>query len=156
MDSSDNSSTGLELVSAAFRESASIPEQYSCKGQNVSPPLNILNVPEKARSLALIMHDPDAPSGDYVHWIMWAIPATTETMAANSVPVGAIQGLNSADQNKYMGPCPPSGTHRYVFEIYALDTTLGLPAETTRDQLKDSMKGHIIEQHTLTGTFFAS
>ena len=153
----DSTTTGLQIISPAFREGAAIPIQYSCKGQNVSPPLNILNVPDDAKSLALIMHDPDAPSGDYVHWTMWDIPTSTETIAAHSVPTGAVQGRNSHHENKYMGPCPPAGTgvHRYMFELYALDTSLSLPPETTRDQLKRAMEGHILEQHTLTGTFSA-
>lgn len=150
-----STTTGLQLISQVFRDGAPIPVQYSCKGQSVNPPLNIMNVPTGAQSLALIMHDPDAPVGDYVHWTIWDIPADTETISANSVPMGAIQGLNSNDENKYMGPCPPSGTHRYMFELYALDTSLSLPAETTRDQLKKAMEGHIIDQHTLTGTFSA-
>jgi len=151
-----SSATGLQIISPVFKEGGPIPIQYSCRGQNVSPPLNIMSVPPGAQSLALIMHDPDAPMGDYVHWTIWDIPTRTETIPANSVPTGAVQGRNSSDQNKYMGPCPPSGTHRYMFELYALDKTLSLPAETTRDQLEDAIKDHVIEQHTLTGTFSAS
>jgi Raf kinase inhibitor-like YbhB/YbcL family protein len=154
-DNNNSETTAMQIISPAFRDGAAIPFQYTCKGQNVSPPFNFLNVPEAAQSLALIMHDPDAPVGDYVHWTMWDIPSNTETIAANSVPVGAIQGRNSNNENKYMGPCPPSGTHRYIFELYALDKTLGVPKETTRDQLKQTMEGHIIEQNNLTGTFSA-
>lgn len=150
---SSSKSGNMQVVSPAFRDGSSVPVQYSCKGQNVSPPLNFLGVPASAKSLAFIMHDPDAPSGDYVHWTMWDISTDTGTIAANSVPMGAIQGLNSSNQNKYMGPCPPSGTHRYMFDLFALNKALGLPAKTTRDQLKKAMDGHIIEQNTLTGTF---
>jgi Raf kinase inhibitor-like YbhB/YbcL family protein len=147
----------MQIVSSVFRDGSPIPPQYTCKGQNVSPPLNFINIPGDSQSLALIMHDPDAVSGDYVHWTMWDIPAITDTVAANSVPVGAIQGLNSNNQNQYMGPCPPAGTgtHRYIFELYALDTSIGLPAKTTRDELMKAMDGHIIEQHSLAGTFSA-
>ena len=145
----------MQVVSPVFKEGAAVPAPYSCKGQNISPPLNFVSVPEGAKSLALIMHDPDAPSGDYVHWTVWDIPADTGTLAANSVPVGAIQGQNSAGQNKYMGPCPPSGTHRYMFELYALDTSLGLPAETERDDMLKAMEGRVIEKSTLTGVFSA-
>ena len=155
-DGNESTNSGLQIVSQVFRDGAPIPVQYSCRGQNVSPPFNIMNVSAGAKSLALIMHDPDAPVGDYVHWVMWDIPSNTETIAANSVPVGSVQGANSNGDNKYMGPCPPSGTHRYVFELYALDKTLGLPPNTTRDQLKKAMEGHIIEQHTLTGLFSSS
>ena len=146
----------MQIISPVFREGAGIPPQYSCKGQNVSPPLCFMDVPKKAKSLALIVYDPDAPGGDYVHWTMWDIPAGTEAIAANSVPVGAVQGVNSNSKNSYMGPCPPSGTHRYMFELYALDASLGLPSETKRDQLKKAMEGHILEQHTLSGNFSAA
>lgn len=145
----------LRLSSPAFSEGSPIPKQYSCDGQNISPPLDIANVPANAKSLALIMHDPDAPVGDYVHWTMWNIPIGIKTIAANSVPPGAIQGLNSNGQNKYIGPCPPSGTHRYMFELYALDTKLNLPATIQRDELLKAMDGHIIAKHTLSGTFSA-
>lgn len=151
------SSVKLQLISAAFRDGAQIPPPYTCKGQNVSPPLNILNVPKEARSLALIMHDPDAIGSDFVHWVMWDISASTDTINANSVPVGAIQGPNSSGQNRYMGPCPPAGTgiHHYLFELYALDITLSLPKETNREQLRQAMKEHIVAQYTLTGLFSA-
>lgn len=151
----DDNAEKLQIISAVFRDGASIPPQYSCRGNNVNPPLNFFNVPKSAQSLALIMHDPDAPMGDYVHWLMWDIPTDTETIAANSVPVGAVQGQNSNDQSSYTGPCPPSGTHRYIFELYALDTSLGLPATTNRDQLQSAMKGHILAEAKLTGTFTA-
>jgi Raf kinase inhibitor-like YbhB/YbcL family protein len=154
-DNNNDSKPGIQIISPAFRKGGSIPVQYTCKGQNVSPPLNILNGDPAVKSLALIMHDPDAPVGDYVHWTMWDIPTSTETIAANSVPTGAIQGLNSNNQNKYMGPCPPSGTHRYLFELYAVDKVLSLPANTTRDQLKQAMDNHILDQDVLIGTFAA-
>lgn len=149
--------TNLQLISPAFKEGENIPGQYTCKGSNVNPPLNIFNVPENTKSLALIMHDPDAVSGDFLHWLMWDIRPSTETIAANSVPVGARQGPNGMGKNIYMGPCPPagSGTHKYVFELFALDTTLSLDSETTRLQLEDSMKGHILQQTFLTGLFAA-
>lgn len=134
-----------------------MPEQYTCRGQNVNPPLNVFNVPPQAQSLALIMHDPDAPVGDFVHWLMWDVPANTETIAANSVPVGAVQGQNGTEEAKYIGPCPPkgTGTHRYMFELYALDTSLGLPSQTNRPQLEAAMKGHILDSTILTGIFAA-
>ena len=148
----------LQIISPAFGDAEPIPVQYTCKGQDISPPLNFINVPSGSASLVLIMHDPDAPSGDYVHWTMWDIPTNTETLAANSVPLGVVQGINSSGQNGYMGPCPPagSGTHRYIFELYAVDTTLSLPPETDRAALVNAMQGHIIDQHTLTGTFSAA
>ena len=159
MDSqSQTTSSSLKLVSQAFSDGAPIPMQYTCKGQNINPPLNIIGVPPQAKSLALIMHDPDAVSGDFVHWLMWDIPTSTETVAANSVPPGAIQGTNSANKSQYIGPCPPAGTgtHRYMFELYALDRPLtNLNMETNREQLQKAMEGHILAQHTLTGLFSA-
>src|SRR3989338_3483122 len=151
----DSSNTDLKLTSQVFAEGAPIPVQYTCKGQNINPPLNIMGVPPQAKSLALIMHDPDAVSGDFVHWLVWDIPASTETIAVNSLPAGAIQGLNSSGKNQYMGPCPPAGTgiHRYMFELYALDTNLGLPAGSSRAELEKVMQSHILAKHTLTGLF---
>lgn len=147
--------TGFQLMSPAFRESSSIPPQYTCKGQGVSPPLNILHCDPSAKSLALIMHDPDAPVGDYTHWLMWDIATSTETIAANSVPVGAVQGTNSNNKLGYMGPCPPSGQHRYMFELYCLDTSLGLESGSSRRQLEEALEGHVLASHTLTGMFAA-
>ena len=143
----------LEIISPVFRDGAAIPRQYSCKGQNVNPPLNIFNVPPKTQSLALIMHDPDAPSGDFLHWLMWDIPPGTESIAVNHVPIGAVQGRNGRGQNQYAGPCPPqgTGTHRYIFDFYALDASTNLPSGAARAQLEAAMKGHIIQQAKLTG-----
>lgn len=143
----------LRLTSPEFKQGAVIPPQYTCKGQDINPPLNIMGVPQTAKSLALIMHDPDAVGSDFTHWVVWDIPTNTETIAANSVPIGAIQGINGFGTNRYGGPCPPSGsgTHRYMFELYALDTTLSLNPDTSREKLQDIMKGHILAQYTLTG-----
>jgi Raf kinase inhibitor-like YbhB/YbcL family protein len=143
----------LQLSSPAFKHGEAIPIQYSCKGDDVNPPLNIMGVPQNAKSFALIMHDPDALGTDFVHWLVWDIPTGTQTIAANSVPVGAIQGKTGFGNNKYGGPCPPSGsgTHRYIFELYALDIPLSLSSDTSRDKLQDAMKGHIVAQNTLTG-----
>lgn len=149
---------GLQIISPVFREGSPIPEQYSCRGQNVNPPLNFFNVPPQAQSLALIMHDPDAVGGDFTHWLLWDIPANTETIAANSVPVGAVQGLNGSDQSGYTGPCPPpgTGTHRYIFELYALGKSLGLAQGTNRHSLEAAIKDNVLDSTTLTGIFSAS
>ncbi len=146
----------FQLISPAFAEGAEISAQYTCRGDNVSPPLVISGVPKGAKSLVLIMHDPDAvrvAGIDFVHWLMWDIPSSTETINASSVPVGAVQGPNSSAQKGYTGPCPPAGTgvHHYLFELYALDTALTLPPDTNRQKLEAAMDGHIIGRHTLTG-----
>lgn len=143
----------MQLTSPAFKNGDVIPEQYTCRGQNVNPQFNILNLPSETKSLALIMHDPDAPVGDFVHWTMWDIPPNTSSIGTNSVPVGAIQGVTGFNNNKYGGPCPPagSGTHRYIFELYALDTMLNLEANTELDKLQEAIKGRIVADATLTG-----
>jgi Raf kinase inhibitor-like YbhB/YbcL family protein len=149
----NDANSDLQLSSPVFKHGEAIPPQYTCKGDNVNPPLNISGAPASAKSLALIMHDPDAPGGDFTHWLMWDIAVGTETIAANSVPVGAVQGPTDFGKNQYGGPCPPagSGTHRYMFELYALDTALTLPPASSKEKLQDAMKGHIVAQHTLTG-----
>lgn len=150
-------SGGLSVVSPVFRNGATIPPQYTCKGQNVNPPLNIFNVPKKTQSLTLIMHDPDAPGGDYLHWLLWDIPPGTESIPVNDVPVGAVRGKNGGGSTGYTGPCPPAGTgkHRYMFDFYALDTTLDLPTNSTLDDVLKAQDGHVIEQCQLMGLFGA-
>lgn len=150
--------SSLKLTSQAFGDGAQIPELYTCKSQNINPPFSIMGVPAGAKSLTLIMHDPDAVSGDFVHWTMWDIPVSTASITANSVPASAVQGMNGGGGNKYMGPCPPpgSGTHHYMFELYALDKTLGLKSGTSRDQLQKALAGHVVAQYTLTGLFSAN
>lgn len=143
----------LQLVSQVFRDGGNIPPQYSCKGQNVNPPLNISGVPPGTKSLVLIMHDPDAPGADYTHWVVYDIPSNTAVIAANSVPMGALQGLNSSGKAVYTGPCPPSGTHHYKFDLYALDKTLGLTGKPSRHDVESALKDHILGDHTLTGLF---
>ena len=153
----ETASGGLQIISQVFRDGGPIPPQYSCKGQNVNPPLNILNVPAGTLSLTLIMHDPDAVSGDFLHWLVWDIPPSTESIGVNSVPVGAVQGLNGSEQTGYAGPCPPqsTGTHRYIFDFYALDTTLDLPANSTVQDVIKAQKGHVLDHSAITGTFTA-
>lgn len=145
----------FSLTSPFFKEGDPIPARFTCKGKNINPELLIAGIPEDAKTLALIMHDPDAPSGDFKHWVMWNIPANADTIAENSVPLGASEGTTSFDATKYGGPCPPSGTHHYIFELYALDTSLDLPAVTTADDLRKAMEGHILGETKLTGTFSA-
>lgn len=155
MPSATNQKNKLEIISPVFRMGAAIPPQYTCAGQNVNPPLNIFNTPPKTLSLVLVVHDPDAPGGDYLHWLVWDIPPSTDSIAVNSVPIGALQGVNGMGKSSYMGPCPPSGTHRYVFDLYALDKPLNLKSGVGLEQVQQAMDGHIIEQSSLNGTFAA-
>lgn len=148
----------LKLTSTAFVEGGTIPSQYTCDGQNVSPPLAWSDLPEAAKTLALIADDPDAPRGTWVHWVVYQIPATERGLPEN-VPAretlddGARQGKNDFKNTAYGGPCPPSGTHRYFFKLYALDTDLNLPPGATKDQLLKSMEGHILAQGQLMGRY---
>jgi Raf kinase inhibitor-like YbhB/YbcL family protein len=146
-------SNGMQLISTAFNDGEEIPEQYTCKGTNINPPLTIMNPPAGTKSLALIMHDPDAPGTDFVHWLVWDVPANTQSIGPNSVPVGAVQGTNSFGKNNYGGPCPPAGTgtHHYIFELYALGTNLSLGADSNREKLQDALQDHTLAQANLTG-----
>ena len=127
-----------------------IPKKYTCDGANINPALSIENLPEGVKSLALIMDDPDAPNGTFDHWIMWNMPPKT-TIAENSAR--GLQGQNGRKENKYTGPCPPSGTHHYYFKIYALDTELELKAGADKASLEEAMKGHILSSAELIGLY---
>jgi Raf kinase inhibitor-like YbhB/YbcL family protein len=131
----------LEVSSPAFNDRDSIPDKYTCDGLNISPPLVIEHIPDEARSLVLVMDDPDAPHGTFVHWVMWNIPVTHHILE-NDVP--GIEGMNDFGRTRYGGPCPPSGTHRYYFKIYALDDLLELPSTTDKAALEEAIHGHVL------------
>jgi len=143
----------LKIASPAFKDNGSIPKQYTCDGKDMNPPLIIENVLKEARSLALIVDDPDAPVGLWVHWVMWNIDPKIKEIKENYVPKGAIQGINDFRKNNYGGPCPPSGTHRYFFKLYALDTTLNISPNSTKADLEKAMKGHILAQAQIIGLY---
>ena len=146
----------MQLTSPAFAPSATIPNTYTCKGAGVSPPLNIAGVPPAAQSLALLLHDPDAPNGDFLHWSVWNLPPTTASLPESSLPPGAVQGQTDFGQATYGGPCPPPGqTHRYVFDLYALGAPLDLPPGAARRDLEAAMQGHTIAQASLAASFSA-
>jgi len=149
----DIQTTGLQLSSPLFENNGNFPVDCTCDGKEINPPLQIRGVPENVKSLALILRDPDAPSGTFYHWLVWNIDPNTKLIAADSIPEGAIQGLNSAHQNIYFGPCPPSGTHRYYFDLYALDIKLALPETTTASELIKAMQGHILAQTELMARY---
>jgi Raf kinase inhibitor-like YbhB/YbcL family protein len=144
---------GLKIASPAFAHEGSIPARYTCDGADASPPLTIEGVPAGARALALIVDDPDAPAGTWVHWVVWNIPPETREIGEHAVPAGAAQGRNDWGRNSYGGPCPPSGSHRYFFKLYALDAPLALGAATTKRELERAMKGHIIGQAETVGVY---
>jgi Raf kinase inhibitor-like YbhB/YbcL family protein len=143
----------LELASTAFEEGQSIPQGNSCDGDDLSPPLAWSSVPEGTKSLALIVHDPDAPSGDFVHWVAWGIDPGAGGLEEGAPARG--EGTNGFGRPGYSGPCPPPGhgPHRYLHELYALDTELGLEPGASRDDLEAAMEGHILAQAKLTGTY---
>src|SRR3989338_7575557 len=141
------------IASAAFERNGPIPAKYTCDGENISPPLTFSGVPEETKSLALIMDDPDAPRGTWVHWTMWNIDPATINVAANSIPPGAVEGKTSAGKSGYGGPCPPSGTHRYYFKLYALDANLNLDESANKQDLEGVMAGHVLGQAELIGLY---
>jgi len=143
----------MKITSPAFENEASIPAKYTCQGENVNPELNIGEIPDGTRSLILIVDDPDAPMGTWVHWLVWNIDVISK-IAENSVPKGGIQGLNDFKKNEYGGPCPPEGEeHRYFFKIYALDTELNLDESTKKKDVEEAMEGHILDKAELVGMF---
>ena len=141
------------LPSPAFKHNALIPSKYTCDGADINPALIIGPAPTGTKSLALIMDDPDAPAGTWVHWVLWNINPETTEIKENTIPSGAQQGVNDFRKNKYGGPCPPPGTHRYFFKLYALDTTLNLGRDTNKAALENAMKGHIVAQGELIGLY---
>ncbi|MFH2027910.1 MAG: YbhB/YbcL family Raf kinase inhibitor-like protein [Nanoarchaeota archaeon] len=138
-------------LSSAYGNNEDIPPKYTCQGDNVNPPLNIKDMPEKTASLVLIFDDPDAVAGVWDHWIVFNIKPTN-TISENSIP--GTEGKNSWGRNSYGGPCPPSGTHRYIFTIYALDSTLDLSKGASNAQIHESMKGHILAEAKLVGKYY--
>jgi len=144
---------GLKISSPVFENNGYMPEKYTCDGKNSNPPLVIENVPSKAKSLALIVDDPDAPRGTWVHWVLWNITPETKEIKENAVTTGATQGLNDFRIHDYRGPCPPSGTHRYFFKMYALDTILNLNSSATKTDMEKAMQGHILEQAQIIGLY---
>ncbi len=146
-------STSMQITSPAFEDQKPIPPQYTCDGTDVSPPLNFSGIPPTAKSLALIVHDPDAPSGDWIHWTLWNIPPQTQQIAENNSPSEAVQGITDFKKPGYGGPCPPFGTHRYQFELYALDTQLQLDPSASLADLQTTIQNHILSHAQLTGFY---
>ncbi len=141
----------LSVKSPVFEHNKHIPRKYSCDGEEVNPPLTVSNVPPEAKSLALIVDDPDAPRGTFDHWIVWNIP-TAGKIEENTVP--GDEGLNGAGQRGYVGMCPPTGAHRYFFKVYALDTKLALKPELTgKKDLEKAVQGHILSKGVLIGLY---
>lgn len=148
----------IKITSTAFEEGGMIPKKYTCDGENVSPPLSWTSVPVGTKSFALIADDPDAPMGTWVHWVLFNLPGDTNELLENIPPKetlenGAKQGTNDFRKIGYGGPCPPSGTHRYYFKLYALDTDIDLDSGITKEQLLKAMQGHIVAEGQLMGRY---
>jgi len=148
----------LKLTSTTFKEGEPIPRQYTCDGVNVSPSLEWSGVPKSAKTLVIIADDPDAPAGAWVHWVLYNLPADNIGMVENlpatdELKAGGFQGKNDFGKIGYGGPCPPSGTHRYFFKIYALDSELPLKAGATKAEVEKAMEGHVVTQGQLMGTY---
>jgi Raf kinase inhibitor-like YbhB/YbcL family protein len=141
----------LTIKSPAFQPNSQIPKKYTCDSEGTNPPITIEGAPKESKSLTLIMDDPDAPNGTFDHWVVWNIPPSTTKIAEHSVP--GMEGLNGARKPGYTGPCPPSGTHRYFFKVYALDTELKLAAKTTKRDLVKAMQNHILGKGELIGLY---
>jgi len=149
----------IQLSSPAFEQGEMIPDRYTCKGEDISPALEWAGMPEGTRSLALVCDDPDAPMGIWVHWVIYNIPAETASLpegvpaSQDTLTGGAIQGTNSWGRSGYGGPCPPSGTHRYFFRLYALDSSLDLGPGATKALLLKAMEGHVLAECELIGRY---
>jgi len=148
----------MELYCLSFAHNEMIPTKYTCDGEGISPPLKWEGVPPETKSFALIMDDPDAPSGDFVHWVIFSIPAESDFLeedieTAGELPSGMKQGKNSGGRLGYTPPCPPSGTHRYFFKLYALNAEIKLKAGISKQDLLNAMQGHILDSAEMIGRY---
>ncbi len=143
----------IKITSSVFSNGERIPQKYTCSGEDVNPPLSISNIPENAQSLVLIVDDPDAPMGTWNHWLVWNISPDRGEVVENSVPEGATLGKNDFGVVQYRGPCPPSGTHRYFFRVFALSKMLDLKEGASRQELEKAMKDYILDKGELMGIF---
>lgn len=142
----------MKISSPAFGNNGSIPSVYTCDGENISPPLDLSSVPKDALSLVLVSDDPDAPMGTWTHWVVFNIPPGTKAIPEGTEPKG-MQGITSFRKTGYGGPCPPSGTHRYFFKVYALDAMLSLSPGSTKESVEKAMEGHILAKAELIGRY---
>lgn len=143
----------MKIKSPDFKNYERIPLECTCDGDGHSPQLEFLDVPEDAKSLVLIVDDPNAPGGSFVHWLIWNIAPNVTEIKKNSMPEGAIVGKNNSGANEYVGPCPPDSQHVYLFKLYALDIFLPFDANLTKKEIRAQMEGHILEKDTLHGFY---
>ncbi len=143
----------MEITSSAFEQGESIPDKYTCTGEDINPPLEIKDVPGEAESLVLVIDDPDAPAGTWVHWTLWNINPDVNKIEEDSVPQGAVEGMTDFGEPGYGGPCPPSGEHRYRFKVFALDKALELKKGVEKKDLDRAMEDFVIEKDELVGVY---
>jgi Raf kinase inhibitor-like YbhB/YbcL family protein len=141
----------LSVKSPAFESGKLIPKKYTCDGQDINPPLTIEGIPKEAKTIVLLVDDPDAPSGTFDHWVVWNIPPSISKISENTVP--GIEGMNGARQMGYMGPCPPSGTHRYFFKVYAINTELSLGVGSKKKDVEKAIQNHILSKGELMAIY---
>lgn len=150
---SANNKEGKMKITSVFENEDKIPSKYTCDGEGLAPELTISEVPKNALSLVLIVDDPDAPMGVFTHWLLYNIPVDTKSISAANIPTDAIAGMTDFGKTGYGGPCPPFGTHRYFFKLYAIDTKLSLPHNVRKDALEKAIEGHVIEKAELIGLY---
>lgn len=143
----------MKLSSTAFKENSMIPKKYTCQGEGTCPAFEIEDSLPGTKSFTIIMHDPDAPGTGFTHWVVWNIDPSVREIEEMTLPVGACEGINGVGEMGWIAPCPPSGTHRYEFHLYALDSILDLPLSTTKEDLEKEMKGKILEESVLIGLY---
>lgn len=143
----------MKIESPEFEHESVMPPKFTCDGEDSAPPLKISGIPKEAKTLALILDDPDAPSGTWVHWLVWNIPAEATVSLEGDLPSGSVEGVTNSGNTGYGGPCPPSGTHRYFFKAFALDCELDLSSETMVDALNEAMDGHVLDKAQLVGLY---
>jgi hypothetical protein len=143
----------MEIKSEAFNNGGTIPTKYTCEGEDINPPLEITNIPKETESLALIVDDPDAPNRTWVHWLFWNLPVDSNSIEEGIAPSEAVYGKNDFGKLEYGGPCPPSGTHRYYFKAYALDSKLDLKEGSTKEELLSHIKKCKVGESTLMGKY---
>ena len=149
--------TCVTITSPIFQDNEYMTERYTCDGQDKNPPLKFGEIPQDAKSLVLVMDDPDAPTGNFAHWLLWNIPPNTEGIKEGELPLGSVQGKNSAGRIGYIGPCPPIGrAHHYQFKLYALDTILDLPEGGHQNELESRAQKHILESAQIVGLYARS
>ena len=146
----------MKIESSAFQNGSEIPRKYGYKKDNINPPISIKEIPNKTKSLALIMDDPDAMGAVgkiWVHWIVWNIDPSNSEIKENSIPSGSVQGKTDFGENSYGGPAPPDKEHTYIFKLYALDEKLSINEGSTKSQVEDTMKGHVLAEAKLEGKY---